>query len=67
MGLWNEHPRVALHAHLDGELSLEGTLVVEEHLGQCETCRCELERLGTLQRVLRSGRALADRVKVRRT
>jgi anti-sigma factor RsiW len=56
MDLWDEHPRTALHAYLDGELSLEGSLSVEDHLAACELCRRERETLGALHRALRSKR-----------
>lgn len=54
MDPWNDHPRATLHAYLDGELSLEGSLAVEQHLTACESCRREQETLGALQRTLRS-------------
>jgi anti-sigma factor RsiW len=48
MERWNEHPRGALHAYFDGELSLEGSLAVEEHLAACQLCRREQVTLGAL-------------------
>ena len=56
MHLWDEHPRAALHAYFDGELSLEGSLSVEDHLAACEFCRRQRETLGALHRALRSKR-----------
>ena len=51
-----EHPRAALHAYLDGELSLEGSLAVEEHLAGCPACRQRLETFRTLRRMVRDAR-----------
>jgi anti-sigma factor RsiW len=51
-----EHPRGALHAYLDGELSLEGSLAVEEHLKSCGTCRRQLETFRALRELLHSAR-----------
>jgi anti-sigma factor RsiW len=59
MNTFDEHPRGALHAYLDGELSLEGSLEVEEHLTACGPCRRELETLQALRRLLRSAKAAA--------
>ncbi|HSP19649.1 MAG TPA: zf-HC2 domain-containing protein [Myxococcaceae bacterium] len=59
MDTFNEHPRGALHAYLDDELSLEGSLAVEEHLGGCERCRQELETYRSLGRLLKSARSTA--------
>jgi anti-sigma factor RsiW len=59
MNTFDEHPRGALHAYLDGELSLEGSLEVEEHLTSCAPCRRELETLQALRRLLRSAKAAA--------
>ena len=59
MGTFDEHPRGALHAYLDGELSLEGSLEVEEHLTACGACRRELETFQSLRRLLRSAKAAA--------
>jgi anti-sigma factor RsiW len=59
MNTFDEHPRGALHAYLDGELSLEGSLDVEEHLTACGPCRRELETLQALRRLLRSAKAAA--------
>lgn len=59
MDTWNEHPRGALHAYLDGELSLEGSLAVEEHLAQCDRCRQELETYRSLGRLLKLARSSA--------
>lgn len=56
---FNEHPRGALHAYLDGELSLEGSLEVEQHLTDCGPCRRELETLRALRRLLQSARSAA--------
>lgn len=53
----DEHPRGALHAYLDGELSLEGSLAVEEHLAACSRCRQELETFGALRKLLQSARS----------
>jgi anti-sigma factor RsiW len=55
----DEHPRGALHAYLDGELSLEGSLAVEEHLAACGRCRQELETYRGLGRLLKSARDTA--------
>ena len=55
----SEHPRAALGAYLDGELSLEGSLTVESHLAACELCRRDQDALGALRRVLRSERRRA--------
>ncbi len=54
---FNEHPRGALHAYLDEELSLEGSLEVEAHLSTCGACRRELETYRALRRVLQQARA----------
>jgi anti-sigma factor RsiW len=51
-----EHPRAALHAYLDGELSLEGSLAVEEHLAGCSACRQRLETFRTLRKLVRAAR-----------
>ena len=59
MDSFNEHPRGALHAYLDEELSLEGSLAVEEHLAGCGACRRELETLRALRRLLQSAKAPA--------
>lgn len=59
MNTFDEHPRGALHAYLDGELSLEGSLEVEEHLTACGACRRELETFQSLRRLLRSAKAAA--------
>jgi len=56
MDTWNEHPRGALHAYLDGELSLEGSLEVEHHLSDCAPCRRELETYRALRRLLQSAK-----------
>jgi len=55
----SEHPRAALDAYLDGELSLEGSLAVESHLAACELCRRDQDALGALRRILRSGKRRA--------
>ena len=57
---FDEHPRGALHAYLDGELSLEGSLAVEEHLTACGACRRQLETLRALRRLLQSARPAAS-------
>src|SRR6185295_15431462 len=57
MGTFDEHPRGALHAYLDGELSLEGSLEVEAHLAECGACRRELETYRALRRLLVSAKA----------
>jgi len=59
MGTFDEHPRGALHAYLDEELSLEGSLEVEAHLAECGACRRELETYRALRRLLQSARASA--------
>lgn len=59
MGTFDEHPRGALHAYLDGELSLEGSLEVEAHLSDCGACRRELETYRALRRLLQSATAAA--------
>ena len=59
MGTFDEHPRGALHAYLDGELSLEGSLEVEAHLSACGACRRELETYRALRRLLQSAKAAA--------
>jgi anti-sigma factor RsiW len=59
MNTFDEHPRGALHAYLDGELSLEGSLEVEEPLTACSPCRRQLETLQALRRLLRSAKAAA--------
>jgi len=59
MGTFDEHPRGALHAYLDGELSLEGSLEVEAHLSACAACRRELETYRALRRLLQSARTTA--------
>src|SRR5262249_31404087 len=53
----DEHPRGALHAYLDGELSLEGSLEVEHHLSECAGCQRELETYRALRRLLQSAKA----------
>ena len=55
-----EHPRAALHAYLDGELSLEGSLAVEEHLAGCSACRQRLETFRTLRKLVRAARPEED-------
>jgi len=55
----NEHPREALHAYLDDELSLEASLAVEDHLASCPACRRELETFRALRRLLQSARSTA--------
>ena len=59
MGTFDDHPRGALHAYLDGELSLEGSLEVEAHLAECGPCRRELETYRALRRLLVSAKASA--------
>ena len=59
MTLDQEHPRGALHAYLDGELSLEGSLAVEEHLKSCGPCRRQLETFRALRGLLRAARPVA--------
>jgi anti-sigma factor RsiW len=59
METFDEHPRGALHAYLDGELSLEGSLEVEAHLSTCSACRRQLETYRALRRVLQQARAEA--------
>jgi anti-sigma factor RsiW len=59
MGTFDEHPRGALHAYLDGELSLEGSLEVEAHLAECGACRRQLETYRALRRLLQSAKASA--------
>lgn len=59
METFDEHPRGALHAYLDGELSLEGSLEVEAHLSTCGACRRQLETYRALRRVLQQARAAA--------
>jgi anti-sigma factor RsiW len=59
MNTFDEHPRGALHAYLDGELSLEGSLEVEAHLAECGVCRRELETFQSLRRLLRSAKSAA--------
>jgi anti-sigma factor RsiW len=54
-----EHPGGALHAYLDRELSLEGSLEVEQHLWECVACRRELETYRALRRLLQSAKATA--------
>jgi anti-sigma factor RsiW len=41
-----------LGAYLDGELSLAKRLLIETHLGRCETCRTALEDIRNLESVL---------------
>ena len=59
METFDEHPRGALHAYLDGELSLEGSLEVEAHLSTCSPCRRQLETYRALRRVLQQARVAA--------
>jgi len=59
MGTFDEHPRGALHAYLDDELSLEGSLEVEAHLAECGACRRELETYRALRRLLVSAKPSA--------
>ena len=59
MNTLDEHPRGALHAYLDGELSLEGSLEVEAHLAACGACRRELETYRALRRLLQSAKSAA--------
>ncbi|HZJ53289.1 MAG TPA: zf-HC2 domain-containing protein [Myxococcaceae bacterium] len=56
---FDEHPRGALHAYLDRELSLEGSLEVEAHLSTCGACRRELETYRALRRLLQQAKAAA--------
>jgi anti-sigma factor RsiW len=56
MNPYQEHPRGALHAYLDGELSLEGSLAVEEHLQSCDVCRRQLETFQALRELLHAAR-----------
>lgn len=60
METFDDHPRGALHAYLDGELSLEGSLAVEEHLADCGTCRGQLETFRALRRALQSAKGAAS-------
>src|SRR5215472_4546172 len=55
MNPYDEHPRGALHAYLDGEGSLE----VEAHLASCAPCRQQLETFRALRRVLQSAKSAA--------
>jgi len=55
----DEHPRGALHAYLDRELSLEGSLEVEHHLSECAACQRELDTYRALRRLLQSAKATA--------
>lgn len=49
-----------LVVHLEGLLDESGERAVQEHLGQCDTCRTELAELQTLQhRLVHNGEALA--------
>ena len=57
MNPFDEHPHGALHAYLDGELSLEGSLEVEGHLASCSSCRRELETFRALRRLLQSAKS----------
>ncbi|HUM09748.1 MAG TPA: zf-HC2 domain-containing protein [Myxococcaceae bacterium] len=59
MSPFDEHPRGALHAYLDGELSLEGSLEVEGHLESCSACRRELETFRALRRLLQAAKPAA--------
>ena len=59
MNPFDEHPRGALHAYLDGELSLEGSLEVEAHLASCSSCRQQLETFRALRRLLQSAKSAA--------
>lgn len=54
MDPWEKHPHATLHAYFDGELSLEGSLVAEDHLARRELCRRDQETLGALHRALLS-------------
>ncbi len=58
----SEHPRAALDAYLDGELSLEGSLAVESHLAACELCRRDQDTLGALRQILRSEKRRAAEI-----
>ncbi len=50
-----------LVAHLEGLLEESQKQAVQEHLGQCDTCRAELEGLQTLQqRLVNNGKVLAQ-------
>jgi hypothetical protein len=50
-----------LMVHLEGLLEESEKQAVQEHLGQCETCRAELEELQTLQRrLVNNGKVLAQ-------
>jgi anti-sigma factor RsiW len=62
MNTLEEHPHGALHAYFDGELSLEGSLAVEEHLARCADCSRELETFRALRRLLKSARDEAPEV-----
>jgi anti-sigma factor RsiW len=56
-------------AYVDGELALEGTLALEAHVDQCETCTIRLDHVRAVKHALRSApffrapEALAARVR----
>src|SRR4030095_1626802 len=56
METFDEHPRGALHAYLDEELSLEGSLEVEAHLSTRGAGRGKLDTYRPLRRVLQQAR-----------
>lgn len=53
---------IALHAHLDGELSPDAAHEVEHHLSECGACRREMETYRALRRLLKSARVAAPEV-----
>src|SRR3972149_8716473 len=52
---WHRRYRHSLNAYVDGELGPTETRRLEEHLAGCGECRVQLERLKSLQGLLRQG------------
>ena len=46
----HEHPRLELHAYLDGELDAARSLELEKHLANCPACQRQLEDQRALRR-----------------
>jgi anti-sigma factor RsiW len=51
----NGHVRHLIDAYLDGELSLERSLEVETHLGQCALCRADHESRRAVSNAVKAG------------
>src|ERR1700678_1046880 len=42
---------LVLHAFFDGELDAAGSLACKQHLGQCQGCFVEVEKLKSMRRI----------------